>query len=562
MTRFRPATWHPLFLCAALMYAAPAFAQLPFGPTTTAPSLNGALPLDLTAPRYLTDGTLSTGREVDERLRLRLELGTTFFAYENADFRKRRIENVEDEIRYSDDRSFFVETRVAGGFGYRVHPDVSVDIGFLHRGLWGARGNDSGTDSLSQQYLGYLGAFNQLSITYKPQLAKDWDFSMVFGRHYFAIGGMPTDYILDDTVDGVSLRLGKGAFGTVRGLLDLFTASTLSDQSLRELQLDTSLPDRYFRGQINTLRIGGLYENVDQLLPGLTFKAYYFYADIGASDARGTGADVSYSGALGNFADNDYTYVYGGRGSYQVKLVENKLTRVTLMPYGEVARSGGIDRKEAVARDVSTTGNGFGGGLQLLETHGRTSFLANSSFYHFDGARYASDGLEFKSGFVAMNAAPVGALAAARVLGYRPSASVDATGVRYTPHNKTRYAGTQVLQATLAAAYDKSRITFKYYSYRDTGKTFLDFSRLSTIDPPFGYSRNQFAAEARLGKTLGQEFYLGLSQLLNDHMRVGVEGGVFLPGKFYRIPIAEVAGDEIGGQALFWVVSGGVSAWL
>ncbi len=151
MTGFRHHAW--LSLCCALLFAAPASAQLPFGPTTTAPSLNTTTPLDLAAPRYLMDGTLSTGRAVDERLRLRLELGSTFFAYENADFRERSIENIEDEIRYSDDRSFYVETRVAGGFGYSVHPDVSIDIGFLHRGLWGARGNDSGTDSLSQQYL-------------------------------------------------------------------------------------------------------------------------------------------------------------------------------------------------------------------------------------------------------------------------------------------------------------------------------------------------------------------------------------------------------------------------
>ncbi len=548
-------------LCAALLVAAKVAAQDPsiIPPKENAP---GTPKQDLQSPGYLSDGYLRTGLDVNDQLRVRLELGSTFFGYENSDYRARSVENIEDEIRYSDDRSFFVETRLSTGMAYYVNPEVLLELGFLHRGLWGNRGNDSGTDALSQQFVGYLGAFNQLSVTYAPKLRGDWQLAATFGRHQFSIGGVPTDYILRDTVDGMSVRLSKGRWGQVRGLLDLFTASTLSDQSLRELQLDTSQPDRFFRGQINTLRVGGLYENIDGILDGLTLKAYYFYADIGASDVRGTGADVSYSGALGNFADNDYTYTYGGRAAYRLDLFEDDLTRWTLTPFAEGARSGGIDRKEAVARDVETEGNAFGGGVTLHEMHGLTSFLVTGSYYYFDGASYASDGLLFKTGFVSMNADPVGGLAGARVLGLRPSAAVDASGIRQTPHNKTRYAGTEVIQATIAAAYDKSRVTFKYFHYRDTGETFLDIGQLSTIDPPFGYSRNEFAAEERLGKTLGQELYLGLSQLLTDTMRIGVEGGVILPGAFYDTEIAEVAGDQIGGDKTFWVVSTGVSAWL
>ena len=35
-----------------------------------------------------------------------------------------------------------------------------------------------------------------------------------------------------------------------------------------------------------------------------------------------------------------------------------------------------------------------------------------------------------------------------------------------------------------------------------------------------------------------------------------------LPGKFYNLDIAQVAGDQIGGQKTFWVISAGATAWL
>ena len=524
------------------------------------PLNNAAFSLD--SLTYLRDGSLMRTKLYGDNLSLRLSLGSTFFAYDNADFRPRRVETIEDELRYSDDRSFFVETQLSAGISYAIHPEVRVDIGFRHRGLWGGRGQSAGSDTLNQQYFGYLGAFDQASIVYIPRIPKPLDQQVTLGRHNFQIGGMPREYILGDTLDGLSFRLGAGKFGAIRGMVDLFTASTLSDQSLRELQLDTSQPDRYFRGQINTIRAGGIYENVDAILPGLMLKAYYLHAEIGASDVHGTGADVSYNGTLGNFADNDYTYVYGGRAGYELKLVDTKLDRFSLAVQGDAAHSDGIDRKEAVARDVATEGNAFGGALTAYHTHGRTRWMLLGAFYHFDGAQYASDGLMFKSGFVSMNAQPMGGLATARVQGMRPSASVDASGIRYSPHDKTRYAGTQFVNLGGALSYHRTRAYFWYWTYKDTSNSYVNFAKLDQIDPPFGYSRNEFAAQKRLGKKLSQEFDFGLEQLLNDNLRIGVNAGLVTPGAFYDIDIAQVAGEQIGGQSLFWVVSAGATAWL
>jgi hypothetical protein len=495
--------------------------------------------------------------------RIRLSLGSTFYALDNADFRKRSDETIEDELRYSDDRAFYVETQLSTGISYDVHPEVRIDVGFRHRGLWGGRGlNASGTNSASQQYVGVFGAFDQLDIAYTPKLPKPFELSVTLGRHNFFIGGVPNEYILGDTLDGLSVRLAAGRFGALRGLVDLFTASTLSDQSLRELQLDTSQPDRFFRGQINTVRTGAVYENIDGITPGLQLRAYYLYAHIGASDAHGTGADVSYNGSLGNFADNDYTYVYGGRVEYDLKLVDRAANRFTIIPQGEFARSGGVDRKEAVARDVETAGNAYGGLLTLHHVLGMKSYMLSGAFYHFDGASYASDGLMFKSGFVSMNAQNVGGLATAQILGWRPSASVDASGIRYSPHDHTRYAGTQFIQGSAAFGYGRTRTWLSYYGYQDTSESFLNFKKLQQVDPPFGYSRNEMAAEKRLGRSLAQELDAGIEYFFNDHLRGTLRGGLLLPASFYHLDIAPVAGDQIGGQQMFWVVSAGATAWL
>jgi hypothetical protein len=90
----------------------------------------------------------------------------------------------------------------------------------------------------------------------------------------------------------------------------------------------------------------------------------------------------------------------------------------------------------------------------------------------------------------------------------------------------------------------------------------VNFAKIDQFDPPFGYSRNEFAAQKRLGKKLSREFDFGLEQLLNQNLRVGVHAGLVLPQAFYDIDIAQVAGEQIGGQSLFWVVSAGATAWL
>jgi len=100
-----------------------------------------------------------------------------------------------------------------------------------------------------------------------------------------------------------------------------------------------------------------------------------------------------------------------------------------------------------------------------------------------------------------------------------------------------------------------------WWTYQDTGATELDINKLESIDAPFGYSRREFAAEERLGKTLGHEANLRLTYRLSKALRVQAGGAVLLPGAYYEIPVARVAGGyegartSLGGDANAWAAS-------
>jgi hypothetical protein len=72
-------------------------------------------------------------------------------------------------------------------------------------------------------------------------------------------------------------------------------------------------------------------------------------------------------------------------------------------------------------------------------------------------------------------------------------------------------------------------VTASYWTFKDTGITALDPADLERIDPPYGYSRAEFAAEERVGKALGQEINLDVSYGLTKHVDVFANGAVFLP---------------------------------
>ena len=132
-----------------------------------------------------------------------------------------------------------------------------------------------------------------------------------------------------------------------------------------------------------------------------------------------------------------------------------------------------------------------------------------------------------------------------------------------TPHTIDRRAGLRFAHAAFGWRVEGLSAIGSFWTFQDTGETALAMDRLDTIDPPFGYSRREFAAEERLGKALGHEANLDIFYRLSKALRLQAGGAVFLPGAYYDIPVARVAGGyegartSLGGQTPAWAASVG-----
>ena len=469
---------------------------------------------------------------------------SAWYEYDNIDLRP-LDESSDQAILDSDDRNAIAFTSLFMDLAYQVDEDTELVLSASHRGLWG---NDQfgGTSS----YGGWVW-FSAAYVDWKA--LQDDALSVRMGRQYYQIGGLggAEDFALSDNIDGVRIDLKLGNVGhlelipiTVVGLSgDNDNANFYSFVSASE---DTTFG---FRGDHTTRRHGAVL-SLDDVAEGLDARAYAFYTDIAN---LGTGSDISYAGKLGNFSDNDWVMNIGLRGSYEAGVIT---------PFAALDLSTGVDRKELVAQDVTTNGMAIYAGLYLdtAEEEGEPGLMSELSFYQANGAAYDDEGLQYNHGYVGMKGSQAGGMIADRFMGWHPAAYVGAYGVSQSPHDTDRKAGTRVIKANVGYQLPGPlRIDAGWWMFQDTGLTFIsDFGAIDNYDPPFGYSTREFAAEERLGKTLGQEVNLHLGVDATEHISFFAAGAAFLPGDFYAIEVDRIAGDQLGGGATAWTGAAGM----
>ncbi|MBN2800054.1 MAG: hypothetical protein JXX28_12995 [Deltaproteobacteria bacterium] len=461
----------------------------------------------------------------------------------NLDFRP-LDEDSDQAIFDSDDRHGFAFTGVAATLGYQVDDRTRYVVGMSHRGLWG---NDQmgGTNT--------FGGWAYFTAAYADYRMGDGDkaTSVRVGRQFFDLGGLGggRDYILSDILDMVRVDVKLGNAGTlVLVPMNVMGLTSATDDAVLYRYIGQSSPSTFgFRGDHMTRRMGGVLR-LDGLSDALDASAYGFYTDIGA---LGTGSDISYHGLLGNFSDNDWVANAGARASYAAGAVT---------PFVAVDLSTGIDRKELIARDVDTSGFAVyaGASLDTRDNAGK-GIKGRASFFQAQGGAYAQDGMQYSHGYTGMNGKYVGGVLTGRYLGIRPTAYVGMFGISDSPHDINRKGGAQVIE--VQGSYDTSTVEIgaAFYMLADTGITYVDMAEVDTITPPYGYSREAFRAEGRLGKSLGQEVDLTLDAKVYEHISVGLQGAVFLPGAFYAQEVSRIAGDALGGEAMAWAVNGGTT---
>ena len=478
--------------------------------------------------------------EEDNKLTVNGMIETQWHEYNNLDFRE-RDETTDQTILDSDDRNSFAFSGASLALAYEPDDRTTIGAAFAHRGLWGNDqiGNTTPFGSwmwFSALFLEYRFGTGDNAVTAKV------------GRQFFDLGGSPgNDYVLADVLDMVRVDIPLAGVGrlvlvpiNVAGL-----SSSTGDANFVSFIGQNTTQTFGFRGDHMTRRTGGMIV-LDELVEGLDARAYAFYTDVGA---LGTGSDISYNGALGNFSDNDWVLNAGVRASYAAG---------GITPYAHFDYSTGVDRKELIARDVSAIGFAAGGGVDIELGDEESGFRGQLEYFEATGSNSSSDGLMFNHGYVGMKARQVGGILGNRFLGWHPTAYVGMFGVSDNPQDTSRKAGTRVIEAH--AGYDFGRTEFDvgYWFLQDTGNTSVDFDDLANLDPPFGYAREEFAAQERLGRVLGHEINGTVDYDLSDLISMRLNGGVLLPGSFYELPVARVAGTALGGDQFAWAANAGV----
>lgn len=472
----------------------------------------------------------------DKVLETHLSLESAYHAYNNLDFRK-VDESSDQSILDTDDRNAFAFTGIAVNLAYAPVDDLEIDIGVSHRGLWG---NDQ---------IGNVNAFG--GFVYVTSLAVDWtpngrstadkdELTVRVGRQFLSIGATPApDFVLADIIDGVrvDIPVGPGRFILIPYSM-LSSSGDNANANFFSYIGQSSTQNYGFRGDHITSRIGGIFA-LDRAVTGLDVRAHFFYTDIGS---LGSGSDISYDGMLGNFADNDYVGNYGVRGQYGTGPVK---------AYAEFDGSFGIDRKELVAQDVDTNGFAWGGGVAVDTSDDESlGFVGSLDYFEALGPLFTRDGLQASHGYVSMKGNQVGGLVANRFLGWHPSAYVGMFGIDDNQQDTDRKSGTRSIHA--GAGVDAERVGVKLDAWymQDTGVTGLNVADLDSMTPPYGYSREEFAAEERLGKPLGVEVDATVNVRANDHLSFIANAGILNPGSYYKIPIGRIAGDQLGAETL------------
>jgi hypothetical protein len=458
-------------------------------------------------------------------------------------------ETTDQSVILSDDRTTFGHSDAIAFVSYRPSASIQFNLQAKYDILWrddslGRRADSAGTLNLFQ-----------INFDYDFVRTDDIHISTRIGRQPFRIGGVPRDYVLEGTLDALSLTVDAYRYGALRILAaDLFGGNNLPVVGY-QFYRDGSETIFGLRGETNTFRHGAIYEidGADTNVP-ITAKAYYFFTSYGGGPIEESGADLTFGGAFGNFRDRDYSHLYGAR----LRASANLGSRSTLTTWAEYSGSSGIDRKPEFFYDVDLGGSFYGGGVTLdVHTPVGIDPFVGLEVYRTTGATFASDGVEFERGYVGGRGARIGSLAIGRMASWRNSAVMDSFGIDYTPHDISRAAGTHFLHASAGLTVrNQFQVLLDWWTYTDSSTSLVDFADIDNLrEPGFGLSREEILAQRRLGRHLGQEFNLELRQTFDQHLALYTTGGLFLPGSYYDIEVSQLAGrrqTSLGGGATFY----------
>lgn len=464
-----------------------------------------------------------------------LNLLQEFHYSNNSDLREVNEES-DLEIKYTDDQIGLGVTRAKiDTLFYFPDQRTGLEMSWGFDGIWG-----------HDQLQGFSNPGTRIGRANAFWAAVDnraWNFSVITGRQYFSIGGLPEDYMQKDILDAVVLDTTLKRLFNFRVLaIDFFSGANNfgpgDDQRWNDefqfLTRDENEIMAGLNGDVSTYRWGGVlsFEEATKglkLLDRLDPRLYGFYARVRGD---GGGSDRSENGRLGNFSDNDWSAMYGGR----VALDFLKETGF----YADLALSTGKDIRRQEEPEADMSGMGLGAGVRGRFEMGKSfAVYGLAGIFTADGAEYDSDGNIINHGFVSFKGDEVGGLLLRRYWGVHPSAYVDDDGIDNKPFDANRKAGLFSLHLRLGFEFLKAwELVADFWHLQDRAATALNFNNLNSINNPFK-SRAELEAQERLGSTLGQEINVTLRYKPNKLLSFFLTPAIFLPGDFYKQPLEE-----------------------
>ncbi|MBV6493545.1 MAG: hypothetical protein LDLANPLL_01568 [Turneriella sp.] len=482
-------------------------------------------------------------RRVLDKMEYRIGFISEGAGFNNTDLR-RLDESTIATIQNTDDKQTFAFSRFYFNLYFPLTEDLYFRVDLFKNGFWGNHqlaGASTNNSSSSTPVGADVMSFGDLHLNYVIWKNNQNDLSIKIGRQFFEIGGEVYDYFLKDYLDAVTLNYANSLVGGFRILaFDAFQLGadpTLHANYIRFFSHD-NYRVRYFDGDVNVLRAGVIYDSRNFLnwkgpLSGdvLQSKLYAFGVRYGAVSKGGS--DRSNMGASGNFADNDFNFMFGTRVLFTLPR-----KRYILKTFADAAVSMGIDRRLPTAggesQDVDTNGFGFGGGasFELPRIISILDLDANADGFYAAGGKYDANGIQTSHGFTSFKGSRVGGLIMSRYYGFRPSSYTDAGGFSDYPHDYERKAGTAFGHIGFGTTlWQRLRFGLDYWIAFDTGSS----ERIKTMgtDP---ITNVVIKAQERLGKMVGQEINFSTDLAVNQFWTLYFKAGIFLPGTFYSTP--------------------------
>lgn len=479
-----------------------------------------------------------------------------FHAYNNADLRKLNSTN-DFQIRTTDDQQGLALTRAKFDTSFMFPKQrVGLEMSFGFDGVWGSfqlQGNGNpGTRIARANIFWEFFSLGGLSI------------DTVIGRQFYAVGGIQNDYMLRDVLDAIVFNIHWKDMIDVKVLaLDVYSGANSygsgeNDRWNDEFQYfsrDSTNKLAGLNGDVSTYRTGFAVSGEPFMKKLLKMRidprVYAYYARVRGGKG---GSDYSENGRIGNFSDNDWSGLFGGRVAWHAHEQFPFFRQLQIYADGALSTGSDLRRQGQPISDYATIGFGAGVTAMTKTFIGFLAPLAELDFFFAQGPKYDKNGNMVSHGFIGMRGDRIGGTLMRRYWGMRPSGYVGYNGIDDTPFDSNRKAGSLMIHAGIGAElWRKWVVRADIWHLQDTASTAVNFdpSNLDLINNPY-VSRAELEAQQRFGKALGQEINLTVQYFPNSLLMFQLTAAMFVPGSFFSTPIEDIVsknGYPKGGAA-------------